>query len=81
MAQPTRIPPIAPEGPHPLTRLRFERGMSQRELERLTLVSRTTIARIESRQVRPQFSTVLAIAAALDCDADLLDELLRPNAP
>jgi transcriptional regulator with XRE-family HTH domain len=65
--------------PHPLARVRFERGVSQRELARRTAISRATLHRIESGEVRPHFTTVALIAAALDFDVALLDELLRPE--
>lgn len=65
--------------PSPLERLRFERGISQRELSRRTALSRTTLWQIESGQVRPHFATVMIIAAALDVDSVVLDDLLRPK--
>lgn len=47
--------------------LRESKGMSQRQLARLANVSNTTIANIEEGS-EPLFSTVAAIATALDVD-------------
>ena len=48
-----------------LTKARNERGLSQRELERLSGVKQPVIARMENGSTSPQLDTVLKVLAPL----------------
>ena len=48
-----------------LTRARNERGLSQRELEKLSGVKQPVIARMENGSTSPQLDTVLKVLASL----------------
>jgi len=48
-----------------LIKARKERGISQRELERLSGVKQPIIARIESGTVSPKLDTVMKLLAAM----------------
>ena len=48
-----------------LTKARQEKGISQRELEKLSGVKQPVIARMENGSTTPNLSTVLKILAAL----------------
>ncbi len=48
-----------------LIKVRKERGISQRELERLSGVKQPIIARIESGTVSPKLDTVMKLLAAM----------------
>ena len=48
-----------------LTKVRNERGVSQRELEELSGVKQPIIARMESGRTNPQLDTVLKVLAPL----------------
>lgn len=69
--------PYVPAQRHPLARLRFEKRLSIEALADLSELSASTIFRIEARRVRPHRGTVLALAVALEMDAELLDAILR----
>ena len=69
--------PYVPPLRHPLARIRFEKHLSIEALADRSGVSDSTIFRIEARRVRPHRATVLALAVALDVDADLLEAVLR----
>jgi transcriptional regulator with XRE-family HTH domain len=62
--------------PHPIAVLRGGKGWTQAALSAKTGVARTTIARIEAGEQRPQIITAVAIAKALDVP---LDALNRPE--
>jgi transcriptional regulator with XRE-family HTH domain len=58
-----------------LVALRAERGLSQRDLGKLSKVTHVTIARIETGVYDPRLSTLRRLAKALKVKvADLLDD-------
>lgn len=55
-----------------LRKIRFEKDISLRELEKITNVPRSTLSNIENSHVNPKVSTVCKIAKSLNCDLDNL---------
>ena len=56
---------------------RAERGLSQAELAKKANFARSTLSKIENRQLSPTFEILLKIAAGFDVE---ITELLRPSA-
>ncbi len=57
-----------------LAAIRHRKGLSQRELARLSGITQVTIARIESGVFDPRLSTLRALAKAMKVQArDLID--------
>ncbi|MCU1677896.1 MAG: helix-turn-helix protein [Frankiales bacterium] len=68
--------PSTPPQPHPIAVLRGTRGWTQAALSAKTGIAKSTIARIEAGEQRPQIITAVRLASALDVP---LDALNRPE--
>jgi transcriptional regulator with XRE-family HTH domain len=51
-----------------LIELRKSKGLTQKELAKVSCLTQSVIARLESKKVTPQLDTLLKIASALGCD-------------
>lgn len=51
---------------------RHAQGMTQRELAEAASLTQSVIARLESKKTVPQLDTLVKVAAALDCDLQLV---------
>lgn len=51
---------------------RHNRGMTQKELAQAASLTQSVIARIESKKAVPQLDTLLKVAAALDCELEVV---------
>ncbi len=47
---------------------RHKKGMTQKELAKVTSLTQSIIARLESKKTTPQLDTLLKVASALGCD-------------
>lgn len=52
--------------------LRKGKGMTQYDLAQATSLTQSVIARLESKRATPQLDTLCKIAAALDCEVELV---------
>ena len=51
---------------------RHQKGMTQKELAGAAGLTQSVIARLESKKATPQRDTLLRVAAALDCELELV---------
>lgn len=47
---------------------RRSKGMTQKELAKVSNLTQSVIARLENKKAIPQLDTLLKVASALDCD-------------
>lgn len=52
--------------------LRKAKGLTQRDLAKAANLAQPAIARLESKKAMPQLGTLLKVAAALDCQLDIV---------
>lgn len=55
-----------------LIALRHNKGMTQKELAAAANLKQAAIARLESKRVTPQLDTLTKLAAALDCELQII---------
>lgn len=55
-----------------LIEIRRSKGMTQKELADAACLTQSVIARFESKKAIPQLNTLLKVAAALDCDLQIV---------
>lgn len=63
-----------------LIKQRHNKGMTQKDLAELTNLKQSVIARFESKKHVPQLSTILEVAAALDCELKIIPSENELNA-
>ena len=51
---------------------RHNKGMTQKDLAKAASLTQSVIARLESKKVTPQLDPLLKVAAALDCDLEVV---------
>lgn len=51
---------------------RHNKGMTQKDLAKATDLTQSVIARLESKKATPQLDTLVKVAAALDCQLDIV---------
>jgi transcriptional regulator with XRE-family HTH domain len=59
---------------HPLKRIRVDKDLSQKDLSVLSGVRQATVSGIERRRHKPHRSTLRALAEALDCELEALED-------
>lgn len=52
--------------------LRKAKGLTQKELAKAANLTQSVIARLESKKATPQLDTLLKVAAALDCNLEVV---------
>lgn len=53
---------------------RHSKGMTQKDLAKATGLTQSVIARLESKKATPRLNTLLKIAAALNCQFDVVSK-------
>jgi len=66
-----------PELGNKVLEIRNSKGLTQKELSELCNVDIRTIQRIETGDVLPRWSTIRILAAALDCDEKVFQNLME----
>lgn len=51
---------------------RHNKGMTQKDLAKAASLTQSVIARLESKKATPQLDTLIKVAAALDCQLDIV---------
>lgn len=51
---------------------RHKKGMTQKDLAKAASLTQSVIARLERKKTTPQLDTLLKVAAALDCELELV---------
>ena len=51
---------------------RHNKGMTQKDLAKAASLTQSVIARLESKKATPHLDTLITVAAALDCQLDIV---------